>query len=103
MTGEDPAKPLRGIYQDRKGARELLVTATGRKTFDAAIRVLAAEFGFEPIRPAMASRGDIVILKDDGGRKALGIVDMDGRFVVGATEQGLVRLPRARALKAWRV
>lgn len=103
MTGVDPAASLRGIYHDRKDAYALLFRVTGKKSFDAAIRALAAEFNFRPVRPTMARRGDIVILKDDARQKALGIVDLDGRFVIGSTVDGLVRLPLTRASRAWRV
>jgi len=117
MTGTDIAeiKHWRGNYHDETGAYfmffKAMRTAKHRKgrqvrigDFRQALTWLAEEFGF-PVwsHPALAQRGDAVLARDHEGREALGIVDLDGRWVVCLGQQGLIRLPVDRILVAWKV
>ena len=49
----------------------------------------------------LARRGDVVMMKLDGGITA-GVVDDSGQRIAGVTEKnGLIRLPLARAWRVW--
>ena len=106
MTGTDIAeiKHLPGNYHTRIGAYALLGKTMDARTFREALEHLAEEFGF-PVwsHPALAQRGDAALVQDERGEEALGIVDLDGRWVVCLGENGLIRLPADGILIAWKI
>lgn len=95
ITGRDPAEDYRGRYASAAQAARLLDRLGG-------IESLSANAGFEEILPALASRGDIALVENDGNL-LLGVVDMTGRRVAVPGAQGLLFLPLSSALAAWRV
>jgi len=106
MTGIDIAeiKHLRGNYHTRIGAYALLGKVAGAASFGTALAHLAAEFGFPGwSHPALAQRGDAVLLQDLQGTEALGIIDLDGRWVACLGEHGLTRYPVDKILLAWKI
>jgi len=106
MTGTDIAeiKHWRGNYHDETGAYFTLFKSMRTRKFRTALDRLAQEFGFSVwSHPALAQRGDAVLARDHEGREALGIVDLDGRWVVCLGQQGLIRLPAERILVAWKI
>ena len=90
LTGEDPMQDLRGAYDDAKSATRLLATPLAQLIGDR----------LPEIPRGLAQRGDIVIVDQDG-RDAAMIVD--GEWLIGAGPDGLVRVPRRLATRAFHV
>jgi hypothetical protein len=94
LTGEDPAAAVRKRYRTKIGA--------ARKLRQQGFRTIAAlmDSRFEPVQPAFAQRGDIVMAQGSlgvcVGRQALFIGEEDGA-------PGLVSVPLAAWERAWRV
>ena len=110
MTGTDIAeiKHWRGNYHDETGAYFTLFKSMRTRKFRTALERLAEEFGLIPwSHAALAQRGDVALVLDEApecpGHEALGIVDLDGRWVACLGQEGLVRLPVDRILVAWKV
>lgn len=57
---------------------------------------------FPEIAPALAGRGDIVIVDVDG-RDTCGIVDSSGRRVACKAKEGVLFAPISKITRAWRV
>ena len=95
MTGEDAMAEFRGHYRTARGS----VRALRRYGAGALEPTLTAKFG-EPLPPALAQRGDVIMA--DG---ALGISLGGFALMVGSEEgrEGLIRVPMARWQCAWRV
>lgn len=92
MTGHDPAADARGLYDDERGAAQVLKKLGG-------LEVIAATRCGEEIAPAAARIGDLVLGKLD--RECLGICT--GETWHAPSADGLVAAPMSTALKAWRV
>jgi hypothetical protein len=60
------------------------------------------EIGATETTEAFARRGDIALLDGPLGR-ALGVVDLNGRYIVGVTQEGVARVPLAAGLRHWSV
>ena len=103
ITGVDPAKWFRGRYASKKGAAEALKQYGGTLEV-VADKILGDELKCPVIPPLMAQRGDIVLVKKNGGT-ALGIVDFDGEIILADQGQkvGLAKVPFTWASKAWKV
>jgi hypothetical protein len=88
VTGANPLKRFTSEWTTRTGARRVLARHGGMAS---AVSEVMTE-----ISPTMAQRGDV-------GMTAEGqLVLFDGEMVTGLTpERGLVRLPRAHAVRAW--
>jgi hypothetical protein len=98
MTGVDVAAELRG-YRDRAEAFERIRSACGRARMDSVADYLALKFGIAAIGVNFAGRGDAVQFAN--GR--LGIVALHGTEVLTPYKDGLLRLPIAQAVRAWRI
>lgn len=94
LTGRDPWAAERG-YKSAAEAKAVLDRLGFRSISDAFAAVL------EPVAPAFARRGDIGIA-DYGAILGGGVVVL-GTQVLGKGEEGVVRLPRVRLMKAFRV
>lgn len=93
MTGRDVMKDVRN-YRSEAGAARALVEA-GVGSFEELIdRLLPA------LPVGMAHRGDLALI-NDGNMPALMVVE--GEWLVGPDLDGLKRIARAYAIKAWRV
>jgi hypothetical protein len=94
MTGVDAMAEFRGKYCDEEAAKKAL-RAIGKGTL---AKTLDAKF--EPVEPAFAHRGDLVLASGNLGI-SLGSFSMH----VGelGDRQGLVRMPRASWSRGWRV
>lgn len=93
QTGVDPMAEWRG-YATEFGAGRVLVDAGAETLADLVQRVL-------PECPVgMAQRGDIALV-NDGNMAALMVVE--GDTLVGPDVDGLKRVPRSLAARAWRV
>lgn len=94
-TGTDPAADLRGRYRSVAGS----VAVVRRAGHADLTELVTARLG-PPLAPLLARRGDIVELPGDSG-PALGIcIGMDA---VAMGPDGLVTVPMANAVRAWRV
>ena len=97
-TGTDVGAAYRGRYSTLAGALNLLGNDLG--TFAASV---ASGLGMAEVRPTFARRGDAVLLDNGDPTKALGIVDLGGRFAWCAGQNGMVRKPMSTWLRAWKV
>lgn len=89
QTGRDIAEGHRGAYRSRTGAARYL-RALG---FASAAALLDSQL--EPVEPAFARRGDIVLAGGDPGV----CIGGDALFFL---EQGTIALPRSDWTRAWR-
>ena len=96
ITGLDPAADWRGQYESREGAYKVLEQFGG---LEAAVTHVIGILPETNIR--LASRGDIVMIEEDGAL-AIGIVDESGRRIAVMTMTGIARVSLKRALCAWR-
>lgn len=91
MTGADLARELRSTYVSRP------------KNWRTTVARLFESAGINEIATATAKRGDPVLVRGRKNRFFMGIVDLNGRHVVAATDVGLLRVPVSMALRAWHV
>lgn len=95
VTGTDPAAAWRGRYSTKAGGLRVLAKAGHADHIEATAALL------EEIPPAFAAAGDIaVIMDEDAGSMALGVVQ--GELVYVLRETGLGLLPRAAMRRAFR-
>lgn len=106
LTGVDPAKEVRGVYDDARSALEFIRDGGGlEKLVDAVLESCGL---LAVIPPGLAQRGDVVLLRNHrqapwAGEYALAVVGLDGALLVPAAK-GLERLPLDEAaVKAWRI
>lgn len=66
---------------------------------------IAESHGFREVRHTYAHRGDVVLVDNtvNGISRALGTVDLSGRFAWCVGERGFVRVPMSRWLRAWSI
>lgn len=101
ITGVDAARKWRG-YKTARGAASRIREARGIARL---VETAAARHGWPEIAPAFARRGDVVLIEGDRpviNRRALGIVGPGGGLLLPG-DDGLVTLPRAAAVRAWRI
>lgn len=101
MTGVDLAPDFRDKYNSLASAQVAIHDYAGGGLAEL-IEKKTAENGMPGIKLGLASRGDVVLVKQDIG-DALGIIGLDGREAICAGENGLRRVPRNLWLKAWKV
>jgi hypothetical protein len=103
MTGVDLAAPYRGRYESQVQAYEQILAQTGRKTLSGAVEQITSQFSMRKLETvALAGRGDVILIKR-GRDYSLGVVSLNGRQVIVVSSFGLVSIPLARGLRAWRV
>lgn len=103
MTGVDIAADFRGKYSTERGAFAQIRRVCGGSTVEAAAAHCARRHNLPQWRfPAMAQRGDLVVVTD-AGRLIAGLIHLSGRFVVCAGEEGLRQIPLERVVRAWHV
>lgn len=94
VCGTDRLHAARGPRGTERQARRLLRRLGG---WDAVTRC-----GLQPVPPAQAGRGDLVLLRQaEGAAPALGVCL--GEVAVCPGAQGLARVAMRHALRAWRV
>jgi len=98
MTGTDLARGLRR-YKTKRGAMNRMGRFGGVAGVAAA---MAEKYHVEEIDPPFCQRGDVVVIEADQG-PTLGIVWLDGRTVMAASEVGWSEHPLEKATRAWRV
>lgn len=92
QTGDDHGEPYQGTYSTAQGALRRMKEVDGVETVEA----LATKKLGEPVHPAYARPGDIVLHEDRLGVFFNGV----GLF---AGDNGWVRVPRSELVRAWRV
>lgn len=102
MTGIPIGLRFRGAYTTRRGSLEAMKSYCGRASLRMSILKLMAEYGFEKIAAGFAQRGDAVICIQAPGHDFLGIVDLNGRDVLGIGD-GIRRVPVSTHCMAWRI
>jgi len=109
MTGVDLAAEFRGYGSEAGAAQAMAEYVRGRsippgcETLLEAVAVLVArEHGLEEIEPGLAQRGDVVLLRDDAGQHALGVMGFDGLLAVMRRDGAGVVIGHAID-RAWRV
>lgn len=89
VTGVDPLKAFTGQWTTERGAKLVLARHGGMAK---AVSEVMTE-----IDPRRAQRGDVGLTQDGA------LVLVEGEMVVGVTDRGLIRLPRAALSTAWTV
>lgn len=105
ITGTDLAADFRGKYADARAALVAIREYAGGG-IDLLAEKKAAQFGLKEVPINFASRGDIVLIQQDGdpeSRLALGIVGMNGRHALCAGDEGLKHITREQWVKAWKI
>lgn len=98
MTDADPLADL-PTWDDRRRAAAV-IRGAGKGGLVAAITHTIAPHGWPTITPALAGRGDLVIVRGRQGRfAAIGI----GSQVAAPGPNGLALAPMAQAFAAWRI
>lgn len=95
ITGVDVYAEFRGKYTTIDGAHEQ-IQATARSLAMAVTKTLK-RYGCTRKPVNEAQRGDLVMTECG----ALGIVSLDGRFVLALTQSGLKEFPMSVAKTAW--
>ncbi|PKR54398.1 DUF6950 family protein [Thalassospira marina] len=99
ITGIDPAKDLRGLCDDRRGAIRVMRDYAGGGVEKTVAKAFAAcGFGYVPV--LFARRGDCGLVSTDDG-PALAVCM--GATWVAQGKNGLVQKPLKEGLRAWRV
>ncbi|MNM58963.1 hypothetical protein D3C81_702060 [compost metagenome] len=93
ITGVDPGARWRGLYQSEKGARRLMRDNGG-------VRGLAELAFGKPMPPALAGRGDAVLVDTPTG-EALALCLGDRLAAQGA--EGIEYLPPSVGKAAWKI
>lgn len=113
-TGHDLASDFRGKYNDEATAFALVRDVcselvprdwqtTQRNVAYIAALWCAKKAGLEERKgPLFAQRGDLVVI-EQSDRIVAGVVHLNGRHVVSVCEKGLLRMPIASVMRAWRV
>ncbi|URF02963.1 hypothetical protein M5D45_10390 [Cupriavidus campinensis] len=93
MTGADPGARWRGLYASEKGARRVLRDNGG-------VTGIATLVLGPPVPPALAGRGDVVLIDTPGG-EALALCV--GANIVAQGVAGLEFHPISAAKAAWKI
>ena len=103
MTGIDIGAPFRNTYRDLRGSLVAMKNYCGQPSLRRSIMQLMSEHEFSRVAWTMAQRGDAVLTEQRPNRWFLGILDLNGRDVIGVCDQGLIRIPISAQCMAWRI
>lgn len=99
VVGVDPGSPFRQTYHSKEEAMKLL----GEEGLDGFAASIARSHNFQECTSSFARRGDAVLVDNGDPDRALGTVDLSGRYAWCVTDRGFVRLPMGRWLRAWKI
>ena len=107
LTTRDPAATWRGTYESEEGALRTMRGVLGPEVHpsryvEAMAEAIAVTIGAIEVEEPWARRGDIALIEGPMGR-ALGIVDLNGRYIVGVSPDGVARVPLAAGFRYWAV
>lgn len=100
ITGVDLAAGLRGTYCTREDAQRLVADRGGLEKL---IADLCREGGLEECPPALAQRGDVVLLPGRDGFPAAAAICVGAHAAAPGPTGGLALQPMALATAAWRI
>lgn len=105
IASVDIAEDLRGKYDSAETALAAIKAYAGGGLSELCEKK-SVELSIPSVPVLLAQRGDIVLVtlpvaQSDGINQSIGIVGLDGRFVLCASEKGIVRLPQKYWVKAW--
>jgi hypothetical protein len=103
QTGKPIGAQFADAYRTRRQALETMRLYCGRPSLLMSINKLMAEYGFAVVHPNFASRGDAVLVPKRTGGDFLGVLDMNGKDVLGMSDLGPVRVPISIRCRAWRI
>lgn len=98
MTGADPGAPYLRTYANEAGA---IAIYGGDLAAFAATK--AAALGMPEVPVPYARRGDVVFVDNGTLHGALGIIGLDGRFALCASDTGMVMVRIDRWKRCWQV
>jgi hypothetical protein len=101
MSGVDVARELRG-YTNRRDAFARIKAMCGSPSMAAIATYLAEKHQLAEVPTAMAQRGDAVQLAR-GSKAKLGLVAMHGFEILVPYRDGILRVPRSLAARAWHI
>jgi len=93
ITGRDPMGSLRGTYDSRLSAARVMLEAGAESVGD------LAALHLPEITPSEARRGDVIVSAEPHEFLAVCV----GRTAVGPSETGMIHVPMAQAVRAFRV
>jgi cell wall-associated NlpC family hydrolase len=106
MTEVDLAADFRGKYTDAASATKVMLQVCGGNLEKLAEKI-AADRGFQEVKPALARRGDVVLfdVRDDEAVQgpALGVVALNGHTAHSTGPGGAVVVPIKAWRRAWRI
>lgn len=102
MTGVDIAERFRGQYRSARGAMQVVLEYCGRRSISAVAQKTAEAFLMPEVKPLMAGRGDMVLIKRSRDY-SLGIVSLTGRHIIIPTAEELWKVEIQQAVRSWRV
>ena len=107
LTGVDLAADFRGKYDSVRSAvkvmREFVTTEAGdMHLVEAVAQKIAWDFDIVEVPVLMAQRGDVLLLNSPLD-KSLGLLGLRGTHVHCAGTDGVVEVPLAECLRAWRI
>jgi hypothetical protein len=99
VTGSNPMQPFAGQWDSETGMLRALAAGYGGSLE----QFWTAALGGDPVPVVMAGRGDVVLVQDDDGVTASGIVDLSGERVACLSLDGLEFARLSAAIAAWKV
>lgn len=96
-TGENPVAQWANTCSNAREAQRILSRVFGGSLLSGWTKLLG-----EPVPPAFAGRGDVVLIEIDG-EQACGVVDMTGERVAVLSLDEMAFLPLTAAVAAWKV
>lgn len=105
QTGIMIGTQFAGKYRTKREALLTMKAYCGKPSLQLSIHKLMAESGFERVEegPYFSQRGDAVLVPNGASGDFFGILDTNGRDVLGVGEYGIRRVPISIRCRAWRI
>jgi hypothetical protein len=103
QTGIMIGQQFAGKYRTKREALLLMKSYSGKPSLQLCIHKLMAESGFERVEALMAQRGDAVLVPNGTSGDFFGVLDTNGRDVLGVGEFSVRRVPISIKCRAWRI
>ena len=102
ITGVDLACGLRAKYSSLREARWILRARYGSGSIVRSVAKLFSVAAIPEVPPRLAHRGDPVIARR-GTDFQIGVIGLNGSIVITSEANGLVRVSRSLAVRAWHI
>ena len=103
MTGIAIGAQFVGIYSTKRESLIAMRSYCGSPSLRMAIAKLMTENKFGRRPPLFAQRGDAVLVPNGPAGEFFGVVDLNGRDVLGIGDRGIRRVPISIECRAWRI